>query len=178
MKIKYFVSSYYCLILSTMMMMFYASRYFSSQLFLIPGESAASSRRSSVQPGPGRASADLETQPLERESQPGPGHQHEGLTSQGGWPALTNQRAGLSHADHSELEKLFSQIVLPPLAFLSVTSRTLEQHWVGAKAPKKSSKIIAKQNTKTPYNIKFYVHFFCLLLYLTRSLVICLSSHC
>ena len=93
------------------MMMFYASRYFSSQLFLIPGESAASSRRSSVQPGPGRASADLETQPLERESQPGPGHQHEGLTSQGGWPALTNQRAGLSHADHSELEKLFSQIV-------------------------------------------------------------------
>ena len=66
------------------MSMYYAKRYFSSQLFLIPGESAASSRRSSVQPGPGRASADLESQQaLERESQPGSGH--EGLNSQGGW---------------------------------------------------------------------------------------------
>ena len=58
---------------------------FSSQLFLISGESAASSRRSSVQPG--RASADLDSQiTAERESQaPAPGHQPEGLTSQGGW---------------------------------------------------------------------------------------------
>ena len=90
----------------------FVSSSFSSQLFLISGESAASSRRSSVQPG--RASADLDSQiTAERESQPpapAPGHQLEGLTSQGGWP-VTNQRAGLSHTDQSESRKLSSQIV-------------------------------------------------------------------
>ena len=82
---------------------------------------------------PGRASADLETQiTAERESQPppGPGHQYElGLSSQGGWPGA-NQGSGLSHSDQSEPGKLSSQVVdstfLPPLAFLSVTSRDIK----------------------------------------------------
>ena len=97
----------------------------SSQLFLLAGEqSAASSRRSSVQPG--RASADLDS--LDTSQPPG----HEGLASQGRRPIRgrrgytpTNQRRGKCSPKYFTL--------LPPLAFLCVTSRTLDQHWGGVR---------------------------------------------